>query len=234
MIITALTKFTAIDYPGRLACILFTGGCNLRCGFCHNAEFVLPDRLKEITQTIPFETVINFLKQRQGMLDGVSICGGEPTLHPDLPDKIRQIKELGFLVKLDTNGTNPLMVERLMEENLVDYWAMDLKDALPYREELVGLKINPDLIRRSIELIMHKRTEYEFRSTILPKFHTVETLLAMAESISGAEKWVLQGFRNEKTLREEFSGMAGYGPAELEELSKILAGRVKVVECRPA
>lgn len=234
MIITALTKFTAIDYPGRLACIIFTGGCNLRCGFCHNADFVLPERLKQLTQTLPFEVVLNFLKARQGMLDGVSICGGEPTIHPDLPEKIKQIKDLGFLVKLDTNGTNPLMLERLINEKLVDFLAMDLKDALPYREELVGVKIPADVLKVSIDLVKGSGLEYEFRSTILPDYHDLETLRAMGEEIRGANKWVLQGFRNAKTLREEFQGLAGFGRSDLEELSSILAQYAKVVEFRAA
>ncbi len=234
MIITALTKFTAIDYPGRLACIIFTGGCNLRCGFCHNADFVLPERLKQLTQTLPFEVVLNFLKARQGMLDGVSICGGEPTIHPDLPEKIKQIKDLGFLVKLDTNGTNPLMLERLINEKLVDFLAMDLKDALPYREELVGVKIPADILKVSIDLVKGSGLEYEFRSTILPDYHDLETLRAMGEEIRGANKWVLQGFRNAKTLREEFQGLAGFGRSDLEELSSILAQYAKVVEFRAA
>jgi pyruvate formate lyase activating enzyme len=234
MIITALTKFTAIDYPGRLACIIFTGGCNLRCGFCHNADFVLPERLKQLTQTLPFEVVLNFLKARQGMLDGVSICGGEPTIHPDLPEKIKQIKDLGFLVKLDTNGTNPLMLERLINEKLVDFLAMDIKDALPYREELVGVKIPADLLKVSIDLVKGSGVEYEFRSTILPAYHDLNTLRAMGEAIRGADKWVLQGFRNAKTLREEFTGLPGFGRADLEELTSILAQYAKVVEFRAA
>ncbi len=234
MIITALTKFTATDFPGRLACILFTGGCNLRCGFCHNAEFVLPERLKELTQTIPFETVLNFLKERRGMLDGVVFCGGEPTIHPDLLDKMKAVRDLGFQVKLDTNGTNPAALESALAAGVVNYIAMDLKDALPYRRELVGVDVGEEVLRRSIELIKGSGVEYEFRSTILPDFHDLHVLRAMGEAIRGADKWVLQGFRNAKTLREEFEGLRGFGEAELEELTSILAQFANVVEYRAA
>jgi pyruvate formate lyase activating enzyme len=164
----------------------------------------------------------------------VSICGGEPTIHPDLPEKIKQIKDLGFMVKLDTNGTNPLMLEHLINEKLVDFLAMDLKDAPPYREELVGVKIPADILKVSIDLVKGSGVEYEFRSTILPKFHDLPTLRAMGETIRGADKWVLQGFRNAKTLREEFQGLPGFGRANLEELSSILAEYAKVVEFRAA
>lgn len=237
MLITALTKFTTIDFPGRLACILFTGGCNFRCGFCHNAEFVLPERLKEITN-IPFETVINFLGERRGLLDGVSICGGEPTMHPDLPDKMREIKNLGFQIKLDTNGSNPAMLKRIIEEELVDYLAMDLKDALPYRKELVGVDIPAETIRQSIELVIAAgatpRVEYEFRSTIIPYYHDLETLRKMGESITGAKKWVLQGFRNEKTLRDGFRDMPTFTDEQLQEFVDYLGVYAGKLEFRPA
>lgn len=234
MIITALTKFSAIDFPGRLACILFTGGCNLRCGFCHNAEFVLPERLKELTNTIPFETVLNFLGERRGLLDGISICGGEPTIHPDLPDKMKEIKNLGFQIKLDTNGSNPKMLERIIAEGLVDYLAMDIKDILPYRRELVGVDIDAELIRQSVGLVKKAGVEYEFRSTILPTYHDLDTLRGMGEIITGAKKWVLQGFRNTKTLRDGFRDMPTFSDAELDELAKYLAVYAEKLEFRPA
>lgn len=234
MIITALTKFSSIDYPGRLACIMFTGGCNLRCGFCHNAEFVLPERLKELSQTIPFETVLNFLSDRRGMLDGISICGGEPTLHPDLPDKMKRIKEMGFLIKLDTNGTNPEMIANILERELVDYLAMDIKDALPYRHELVGVDVPAKKIETSIGLVKGSGVEYEFRSTILPDYHDLKTLREMGEAINGAEKWVLQGFRPEKTLRDEFTGLPSFGDMKLAELADYLKVYAKNVEFRRA
>lgn len=238
MIITALTKFTAIDFPGRLACILFTGGCNFRCGFCHNAEFVLPERLKELTNTIPFETVLNFLSERRGLLDGVSICGGEPTINVDLPEKMREIKNLGFQIKLDTNGSNPVMLEKIIESGLVDYLAMDIKDALPYRSELVGVEVGEVTLRQSIGLIkkagVEKGIEYEFRSTILPGFHDLETVRKMGDSIAGAKKWVLQGFRGGKTLSDSFRDMPSFSTDELKEMSQYLTVYADKVEFRPA
>ena len=234
MLITALTKFSAIDFPGRLACILFTGGCNLRCGFCHNAEFVLPERLKELTNPVPFETVLNFLGERRGLLDGVSICGGEPTVHQDLPERMKDIKNLGFQIKLDTNGSNPAMLEKIIAAGLVDYLAMDIKDALPYRPELVGVEIDAGLIRRSVALVKNAGVEYEFRSTILPTFHDLETLRSMGEIITGAKKWVLQGFRNTKTLRDGFRDMPTFSDLQLDDMTKYLSVYAEKLEFRPA
>ena len=234
MLITALTKFSAIDFPGRLACILFTGGCNLRCGFCHNAEFVLPERLKELTNPVPFETVLNFLGERRGLLDGVSICGGEPTVHQDLPERMKDIKNLGFQIKLDTNGSNPAMLEKIIAAGLVDYLAMDIKDALPYRPELVGVEIDAGLIRRSVALVKNAGVEYEFRSTILPTFHDLETLRSMGEIITGAKKWVLQGFRNTKTLRDGFRDMPTFSDLQLDDMTKYLSVYADKLEFRPA
>jgi pyruvate formate lyase activating enzyme len=237
MIITALTKFSAIDFPGRLACILFTGGCNFRCGFCHNAEFVLPEKLKELTNTIPFETVLNFLGERRGLLDGVSICGGEPTINPDLPEKMREIKNLGFEIKLDTNGSNPAMLEKIIDAGLVDYLAMDIKDALPYRQELVGVEVGEVTLRQSIALIkkagQEKDLDYEFRSTILPAYHDLDTLRRMGDAIAGAKKWVLQGFRPGKTLREGFRDMTSFEESELGELTRYLSVYADKLEFRP-
>lgn len=232
MLITALTKFTALDFPGRLACIIFTGGCNLRCGFCHNAEFVLPEKLAEIKVTIPFETVVNFLRKRVGLLDGVVICGGEPTVQADLLDRMREIKEMGFAVKLDTNGANPAVLEKALAEGLVDYVAMDLKDALPYRRELVGVEIPAEVLRKSIGLIRKSGVAHEFRSTVLPEFHDMETLRKMGGEIEGAQKWSLQIFRNGKTLQEEFGRKMEFGRGELEKVAEELGGFVGVVEVR--
>ena len=232
MLVTAFTKFTALDFPGHLACIIFTGGCNLRCGFCHNAEFVIPEKLAQIKQTLPFETVMNFLKRRVGLLDGVVICGGEPTVQADLIERIKEIRELGFAVKLDSNGANPAVLERVLAEGLVDYVAMDLKDALPYRRELVGVDIPAAVIRRSIRAIRESGVKHEFRSTILPEFHDMGTLRAMGGEIEGAQKWSLQMFRSGKTLNEEFREKEEFRRMDLEEMATGLKGMVAEIEVR--
>jgi anaerobic ribonucleoside-triphosphate reductase activating protein len=140
MLITALTKLTLLDFPGRLACIIFTGGCNLRCGYCHNAEFVLPERMAALGKGLPFETVKKFLESRKGMLDGVVICGGEPTLQLDLMEKLREIKEMGFAVKLDTNGSNPLALKRIIEAGLVDFVDVGTKSMEQAKEILAAIQ----------------------------------------------------------------------------------------------
>lgn len=232
MLITAFDKFTTLDYPNHLACIIFTGGCNLRCSYCHNAEMVLPEMLSKIANTIPFETVLNFLESRIGMLDGVVICGGEPTVQYDLPDRIDEIKALGFKVKLDTNGTNPRMLAKLLGKNCLDYVAMDLKDSFPYRKQLVGVNINQEQLKESIDLIKNSGIDYEFRSTILPSFHSLDILKKMGESIKGAKKWSLQRFRNKKTLDENFGGQGEFKGSEMDFLRSHLEEYAEVIEVR--
>jgi len=232
MLITALTKLTLLDFPGKLACIIFTGGCNLRCGYCHNGEFVLPEKLAALGKGIPFETVTNFLKARKGKLDGVVICGGEPTVQPDLLKRMAELKALGMAVKLDTNGYNPDLLEKAIKEGLVDYIAMDLKDALPYRKEVVGVSLDAEKIRRSIKLIITSGLAYEFRSTILPQKHDLETLEKMGREIAGARLWVLQRFRAFKTLDPAFAGLDEYSSDQLKALPVELAAFAEKVEIR--
>lgn len=232
MLITAFDKFTTLDYPNHLACIIFTGGCNLRCSYCHNAEMVLPEMLSKIDHKVPFETVLNFLESRIGMLDGVVICGGEPTVQHDLPERIEEIKAMGFKVKLDTNGTNPRMLAKLLERKRLDYVAMDVKDSLPYRKQLVGVDVDKDLIEESIDLIINSGVDHEFRSTILPAFHNLETLKKMGQSIKGAKRWALQKFRNQKTLTEIFGGLEEFEGSEMDFLKNQLGEYVEVIEVR--
>ncbi|PIR76985.1 MAG: anaerobic ribonucleoside-triphosphate reductase activating protein, partial [Candidatus Magasanikbacteria bacterium CG10_big_fil_rev_8_21_14_0_10_38_6] len=139
MVISGVQPFTLLDFPEKTACIIFTAGCNFRCGYCHNPEFVLPEKIQQIkTSFIDEETIYSFLQKRKGLLDGVVISGGEPTMMGDLPAFIRNIKELGFLVKLDTNGNRPLVLQHLLDEGLLDYVAMDVKTSLVNYADLVG------------------------------------------------------------------------------------------------
>lgn len=168
MHLTAVQKTTLLDYPGKVATLVFTPGCNLRCGFCHNPEFVLPERLEKIRHDfIPEEVFFRFLETRKDFLDGVVICGGEPTIHQDLPVFCKRIKDLGFLVKLDTNGSAPEMIEHLLDQNLVDYIAMDLKNPFEKYTSLTGKEIDISRYRRSIELLMTQAPDYEFRTTLI-------------------------------------------------------------------
>ena len=161
MKLSAIQRFTMLDYPDKVACIAFTPGCNMRCGFCHNPEFVLPEKIRELqSDFIEEQTFFNFLDQRRGLLEGVVVSGGEPTIWRDLPDFLRQIKGRGFLAKLDTNGNHPSMLRTLLDEQLVDYVAMDVKTSLAEYGKLVGGGAKPEHIAQSIEMLKASRTRF--------------------------------------------------------------------------
>ncbi|MBT4936345.1 anaerobic ribonucleoside-triphosphate reductase activating protein, partial [Candidatus Peregrinibacteria bacterium] len=192
MLIAALNKLTLLDYPGKTAAIIFTAGCNMRCGYCHNAQFVLPEEIqKQKKDLMPWEEVRSFLKKRKGLLDGVVISGGEPTLQKDLKEKIKEIKSMGFLVKLDTNGTGPQIIKELLQENFLDFIAMDIKGSEAVYHQICGKKIDIKAIEKSIEIIMNSGIDYEFRSTILPEYHSKDVLCEMGRMIQGSKTWAL-------------------------------------------
>lgn len=198
---SGIQRFTVLDYPEKIACIVFTAGCNFRCGYCHNPEFVLPERVKSMEpEFLDEEVVLRFLETRRGLLDGVVVTGGEPTLHRELPNFMRRVKSLGFLVKLDTNGSLPEMLEPILREGLVDYVAMDVKTSLERYPELVAACVRPDAIRRSIDLIKHLAPDYEFRTTIVREHHGPAEMEAIAKLVEGAKRHVWQGFRPDITL----------------------------------
>lgn len=191
MEIAGLQKMTLLDYPGRIACTVFLAGCNLRCPFCHNAALVLPDR---ICQTMTDTDLLAFLQSRKRKLDGVCITGGEPTLHPELPHLIRAIRELGFQVKLDTNGTHPQVLRELLQSGLLDYVAMDIKNAPGKYYETCG---NRDVLRQvqeSAALLMEGRVDYEFRTTAFHPFHTPDDMVEIGQWLQGAKRYFIQQF----------------------------------------
>lgn len=198
MLILGLNKTTLLDYPGHVAATLFTGGCNFRCPYCHNRDIVLKN--KSLVPLAP-EEVLAFLKKRQNVLTGVCITGGEPTLHTDLPDWIRQIRALGYLVKLDTNGTNPQMLQSLIETGLIDYCAMDIKNTPEKYGMTAGLEsgnhVRFDLaaISESAKiLIQQKKIPYEFRTTIVRELHDESDMHVISKWIAGAEAYFLQSY----------------------------------------
>jgi len=162
MKIGGLIKFTLIDFPGRPAAVIFTQGCNFRCRYCHNPELVYPHLFSE---PVTEEYIFSFLKRRQGTLDGVVISGGEPTLHEDLPAFMAKIKELGYAIKLDTNGSRPDVIQGLLDKKLVDFIAMDLKAPLAKYSLITGVDTNEEILRRSMELLRNSGIGYEFRTT---------------------------------------------------------------------
>ena len=194
-IFTGLQKLTLLDFPGYVACTLFTKGCNMRCPFCHNASLVVrADEQKPYTH----EEIMYFLKKRQGILDGVAITGGEPTLMPYLPDFMAEVHELGYKVKLDTNGTRPEVLRTVITRGLVDYIAMDIKNSKEKYGATVGLDQTYDLapIEESISVLMENKVDFEFRTTVSRTFHTPDDIQKIGEWLAGQEKFFLQQFKD--------------------------------------
>ena len=190
MNIAGFQKLTLLDYPNKTSCTIFTSGCNLNCPFCHNACLI-----KTNTNKFDESEIYRFLEKRIGLLDGVCITGGEPTIQNDLYTFIKGIKELGFLVKLDTNGTNPTVVENLVENNLIDYIAMDVKNTLgKYNITCGSNNVNTDNIKRSIDFIINAGIDYEFRTTVLKDYHTEADMERLSETLSGCKAYYLQKF----------------------------------------
>lgn len=190
MELNGLQKTTLLDYPGKVACTVFLAGCNLRCPFCHNAPLVLDSPPSAVSE----EDFLAFLKKRRGILDGVCITGGEPTLRRELPRFLEGIRELGYSIKLDTNGTNPAMLEQLMEKGLMDYVAMDIKNSpARYRATCGGIDFL-DNIRHSAALLMAGNVEYEFRTTCVHPFHDGRAMEEIGQWITGAKQYYLQQF----------------------------------------
>lgn len=221
-----IDKFSLLDYDENVSVVLFAPTCNFRCPFCHNGQSVLENNL-----AIPFDEILDFLKTRTGLIDAVVVSGGEPTLMNDLVTKIEKIKELGFKIKLDTNGTNPDVLRELLRKNLLNYIAMDIKNSEDKYVETVGVT-NPLLskIKESISIIMNSGIDYEFRTTLVAEYHSKESIEKMGELIKGANKLYLQKFVDRE-------GVIKKGLHPIEEVwalsfKEILLGYVKQVELR--
>lgn len=198
MQIHGFLKTTLLDYPGHVAATLFTGGCNFRCPFCHNSELVLKPQTAPV---IPEEEIFSHLKRRQGILDGVCISGGEPTLAPDLEAFIREIRALGFAVKLDTNGYRPEVLIRLCEQGLLDYVAMDIKHTPEKYNSICRMnRFDISRIKTSAEFLMQNMVPYEFRTTLVRELHQKEDILQIGAWLKGARAYYLQAYRDSDTV----------------------------------
>lgn len=228
MVIQGLQKLTLLDYPGKVACTLFTAGCNFRCPFCHNASLVTHiDRKNDI----PEEEALAFLKKRQGLLDGVCITGGEPLLQPDIEVFIRKIRDLGYLIKLDTNGSNALLLKHLAEEGLLDYVAMDIKNAPDKYGVTIGIEeYDLENILQSVDFLLSGSIPYEFRTTVVREFHKREDFAAIGRWIRGAEKYYLQSFQDSGDLISP--GLRGYTKEIMEQALAIVRKNVPNAELR--
>jgi len=231
MRIGGIQRFTLIDFPGKVACIVFTQGCNFRCPYCYNRSLVLPEDFEE---PIPEDVFFRFLRSRKGLLDGVVITGGEPTVQEDLLDFMEKMKSMGFLVKLDTNGSHPEIIKEAVEKELVDYIAMDVKAPLrKYREVIRVEDFDVGNIVRSIHLIMSSGVDYEFRTTVVREQLTPEDILEIGRLIKGAERYALQKFMVTGTLLDpSFKEKHTYTEEELERMAEKLREYIKEVIVR--
>lgn len=221
-------KLTLLDYPGRLACTIFLGHCNFRCPFCQNSGLVLAP---EQEPTVPVEEIMETLKKRRGILDGVCITGGEPTVSRELPEFAKEIKKLGYAVKLDTNGTNPDMVKTMVKEGVLDYVAMDIKNSPEKYSETAGVEnVNLEAVCETVEFLKSGKTDYEFRTTVTRELHKKEDFLKIRKWLSGSRRYFLQAYQeSEQVIRPIYSS---YSREQLENFRQLLLEEIEQVELR--
>lgn len=227
--IKAWIKNSFVDYPGKIAATIFFGGCNFSCPFCHNGELV---KRSDSIDNIDFEEIMDYLKKRKKLIDGVVFSGGEATLFGKLENMIERVKGEGYLVKLDTNGYRPEILEKLLEKGLLDYVAMDIKNCPEKYSETAGLEfVDMKQINKSIELLKNSNIGYEFRTTVMKEFHRKEDFEKIAEWLKGSKKYVLQNYRESDNQIENIS-FSGFEEKELEELIKVFDNKVEEVSYR--
>ncbi len=228
MEILGLEKMSIVDYDGKVAATVFTGSCNFRCPFCHNSSLVL-DYQK--IQAIPEQELFDFFIKRKNLLDGVCITGGEPTLQKDLPDFCEKLKNLGYAVKLDTNGTNPEMVKTLNQAGLVDYFAMDIKNDRENYAKIIGLdKYDTSKVVKTVEYFLSGKADYEFRTTLINQFHLKENIVKIGEWLKGANKYFMQKFKSGDNCIS--SGLSEVSTDDAKEFLSIVSPFVKSAKLR--
>ena len=225
MKISGIQKLTLLDFPGKVACTIFTPGCNLRCPFCHNATLVF-----SCTDEIGEESVLAFLKKRVGILDGMCVTGGEPLLQKDIAAFLRKVKDLGYQIKLDTNGTFPDRLQPLLEEGLVDYVAMDIKASPANYDTATGVVTDLDKVRRSVELLKNSGVAHEFRTTTVKGIHTADDFAAIAEWLQGEENYYIQQYK----IADDMIGapFESFTKEELNAFADVVKQTVKTVGVR--
>jgi pyruvate formate lyase activating enzyme len=218
MRIGGLQKFSLIDYPGKVAAVIFTQGCNFRCPYCHNPELVISSSFRD---TIPEEEVISFLFERKNKLQGVVVTGGEPTIQPDLIDFLKKIKSMGFCVKLDTNGSSPDVLKKVIEDGFVDFVAMDIKSPLEKYSKASGTDINADNIKESLNIILNSSVEHLFRTTVLKPFLDFDDFVSINNLVKDARRYVLQEFRYQNNILDSnLLDQPQYSEQEFSELKE--------------
>ena len=218
-----------VDYPGKICSLIFLSECNFRCPYCHNPEMVLNDpKIEEISQ----DEIIDYMKEKRKWVDALCITGGEPCLHENLPEFIAKIKKEGFLVKLDTNGSNPEMIKELLDKKLLDFISMDIKSDLENYEKIAKVKVDLEKIKKSVNLIKNSDIDYEFRTTILPELHTKEDLKKIGKWLKGSKSFAIQNFHPGKCLNPSYNKKKGFSKEELEEFKSMLEDYFEKVEIR--
>ena len=231
MEIGGLQKTTLIDYPGHVAATVFLIGCNFRCPFCYSPELVLEDKIKTQPR-IPERDFFKFLQDRRDMLEGIVVCGGEPTIHKELPLFLEKIKKLGYLVKLDTNGSNPKMLNSLIRKELVDYVAMDVKAPKDKYKMSVGVEINLENIEKSVDILREGIVDYEFRTTVVPRILKKEDVIKIARWLSPAKKYYLQNFIQGKAIDSKMEKVRPYPPKYLLSIAREISNLFEICQAR--
>ncbi|MFA5321259.1 MAG: anaerobic ribonucleoside-triphosphate reductase activating protein [Smithella sp.] len=229
MKIGGLQRVSLIDYPGLISAVVFLQGCNFKCSYCHNPELVDPGLFQPCLRE---NDIFDFLDTRKGKLDAVSITGGEPTLQDKLPAFIKQIRKMGFAVKMDTNGSQPKVIKNLLAEKLLDFIAMDIKAPLKKYKDIVKATVNLDSIKESIGLILETNIPYEFRTTIVESQLGENDILQIGELISGANRYVLQNFVSTKTLDKKFLKEKSYSDEKLQKIKSRLDQQIASLAIR--
>jgi pyruvate formate lyase activating enzyme len=229
MDIGGLQKFSLIDYPDKICAIIFTQGCNFRCPYCHNPELSNPDLYETI---VPEDVIFSFLEKRKGKLDAITITGGEPTLQVDLIDFIKRVKEMNYLVKLDTNGSHPDVLETIITNNLIDYIAMDVKAPWDKYQKITRSTIKPEIIKKSIELITKSNIPYEFRTTVVKSQLSTDDLLTIGKNLNKSRFYVLQKFVPSKTRDPKYLKKKTYSDDEFEKIRKNVEKHIEKVVVR--
>lgn len=225
MKIAGFQKLTLLDFPGKVACILFTQGCNFRCPYCQNSGLIGHENEELISE----EEIFSYLNKRKGVIDGVVVSGGEPTVQPDLESFMRKIKDMGFLVKLDTNGSNPELIEKLIKDGVVDYIAMDIKNVLPLYISVASVKASTEKLKRSIEIIKSSSIDHEFRTTIIKNIHDIDKMKEICSYVGG-DKMYLQNFEQSENVLGK--NLESFSKEELIEISKVMKGNYPNVKVR--
>lgn len=228
MNIQGILKMTLLDFPGKVACTIFTGGCNFRCPFCHNAPLVLPELFDE---PLNIDEIFSFLEKRRGLLDGVCLSGGEPLMQPDTKNFLKKVKDMGYLVKLDTNGFYPDKLKEIVSSGIVDYVAMDIKNSEEKYAETCGLeKINFSYVKESIDFLISGYVDYEFRTTTVKGLHDEQSFKGIAQLITGADNYFIQSFTpSDNMLSNDFSA---FSKEELDIFMEIVQPYVKNISLR--